>query len=109
MLTGRDFAILLGTSPETVNQKRKTGEVLGLEGTVRGVKYPRWQIMEDGRTLQGLSSLFELLGRDSWRVFRFLTSHYGELGGETALQAMKAGRLEAVRGVIQNIEQGVFA
>ena len=109
MLPGRAFATLIGTSPETVNQKRKTGELLGLEGTTRGVRFPKWQVTDDGRPLPGLRPLFEILGGDPWTVFRFLTQRHNELAGATALEVMKAGHLEAVEGVARNLKAGVFA
>jgi len=109
MLSGRAFAELIGTSPETVNQKRKTGELLGLVGAARGVRFPTWQITDDGRLLPGLRSLFEILGNDPWTVYRFLIQRHNELAGATALGAMKAGRLEAVQDVARNLKAGVFA
>jgi hypothetical protein len=109
MIPGRAFAALIGTSAETVNQKRKLGDLLGLEGATRGVRFPKWQLTDDGRPLPGLRSLFEILGGDPWTVFRFLTQKHNELAGETALQVMKAGRIEAVQAVARNLKAGVFA
>jgi hypothetical protein len=109
MLSGRAFASLIGTSPETVNQRRKVGDLLGLEGATRGVRFPKWQVTDDGRPLPGLRSLFGILGGDPWTVFRFLTQKHTELAGETALQAIKAGRLKAVQDLARNLEAGVFA
>ena len=109
MLSGREFALLIGTSPETVNQKRKIGELLGLEGATRGVRFPKWQITDDGRPLPGLKSIFEILGDDPWMVYRFLTQRHNELAGASGLDAMKSGRLEAVKNVAQNLKAGVFA
>jgi hypothetical protein len=109
MLPGRAFASLIGASPETVNQKRKVGDLLGLEGATRGVRFPKWQVTDDGRPLPGLRSLFGILGGDPWTVFRFLTQKHNELAGETALQAMKAGRLKAVQDLARNLEAGAFA
>jgi hypothetical protein len=109
MLSGREFASLIGTSPETVNQKRKTGELLGLEGAARGVRFPKWQITDDGRPLPGLKSVFEILGNDPWMVYRFLTQRHNELAGARALDAMKSGHLEDVKNVAQNLKAGVFA
>jgi hypothetical protein len=109
MLSGREFALLIGTSPETVNQKRKVGELLGLEGAARGVRFPKWQITDDGRPLPGLKSVFEILGDDPWTVYRFLTQRHNELAGASALDAMKSGHLEDVRNVARNLKAGVFA
>jgi hypothetical protein len=109
MLPGREFALLIGTSPETVNQKRKTGELLGLEGAARGVRFPKWQITDDGRPLPGLKSIFEILGDDPWAVYRFLTQRHNELAGASALDAMKSGHLEEVKNVARNVKAGVFA
>ena len=109
MLSARDFAPLVGMSHETVNQKRKSGELLGLQGATRGVRFPSWQVTDDGRPLPGLRSLFEALGGDPWTIYRFLTRRHNELAGQTALEALKAGRLEAVQGVARNISAGAFA
>jgi hypothetical protein len=109
MLPGREFALLIGTSPETVNQKRKTGELLGLEGAARGIRFPKWQITNDGRPLPGLKSVFEILGGDPWMVYRFLTQRHNELAGASALDAMKSGRLDDVKNVAQNLKAGIFA
>lgn len=109
MLTAREFGPLIGASHETVNTKRKRHEVLGLEGATRGVKYPRWQVTEAGLPLPGLSRLFEALGEQPWMVFRFLRTAHPELGGRTALDALKAGQVEAVVGVAANQASGAFS
>lgn len=108
MLTTRDFGPLIGASHETVNVKRKTGEVLGLEGATRGVKYPRWQVTDTGLPLPGLADLFAALGKQPWTVYRFLRTTHAELGGRTALDALKAGQIEAVLGAARNQAAGVF-
>jgi hypothetical protein len=109
MLTARDFGRLIGASHETVNAKRKRFEVLGLEGATRGVKYPRWQLTEAGLPLPGLAELFSILGEQPWAVYRFLRATHAELGGRTALEALKGGAVEAVRSAAHNQAHGVFA
>ncbi|OYX11224.1 MAG: hypothetical protein B7Z15_12215 [Rhizobiales bacterium 32-66-8] len=109
MLTARDFGPLIGASHETVNAKRKRHEVLGLEGATRGVKYPRWQVTETGLPLPGLAQLFEVLGPQPWTVFRFLRTELAELGGDTALDALKAGRIDDVLGAAKNQATGAFS
>jgi ABC-type amino acid transport substrate-binding protein len=109
MLTARAFGPLIGASHETINAKRKRGEVLGLEGAIRGVKYPRWQVTEAGLPLPGLPALFKALGEQPWTVYRFLRAGHAELGGRTALEALKAGQIDAVLGVARNQGGGVFA
>jgi len=108
MLTARAFGPLIGASHETVNTKRKRHEVLGLEGATRGVKYPRWQVTEAGLPLPGLPRLFDALGEQPWTVYRFLRTAHAELGGRTALDALKAGQVDAVLGVAENQATGAF-
>ena len=108
MLTAREFGLLIGASHETVNVKRKTGNILGLEGTTRGFKYPRWQVTDAGLPMPGLADLFATLGEQSWTVYRFLRMAHAELGGRTALEALKVGQIEEVLGIARNQATGVF-
>jgi hypothetical protein len=109
MLTAETFGKLIGTTHTTVNAKRKAHEVLGLEGATRGVRYPRWQITADHLPLPGLAQVFEALGDQPWAVYRFLRTSHAELGGATALDALKAGKVQAVLGVASNQAAGAFS
>lgn len=109
MLTADQFAATIGATRETVHQKRRRHDVLGLEGAKRGVRFPRWQVSADGALLPGLPRLFSALGGHSWAVHRFLLQHHPELDGATALDALRRGRVEAVIDAAENVAQGVFA
>lgn len=109
MMTAREFGVLIGASHETVNAKRKRFEVLGLEGATRGVRYPRWQVTESGLPLPALPALFAALGEQPWTVYRFLRATHAELGGRTALEAMQAGRIDAVLEIARNQSVGAFS
>ena len=109
MLNARDFGPLIGASHETVHAKRRRFEILGLEGATRGVKYPRWQVTDSGLPLPGLSRLFDVLGDQPWTVYRFLGTAHPELGGCTALEALKEGRIDVVLGAAKNQVTGAFA
>lgn len=108
MLSARAFGDLVDLSHETVNQKRKSGEVLGLEGAKRGVRYPQWQVTANGGLLPGLKALSDAVDGETWTVYRLLVQHHGELGGATGLEALKARRLDEVLGVARNVAQGAF-
>lgn len=109
MLTAETFGDLIGTSHTTVNAKRTRHELLGLAGATRGFRYPRWQLTTDHMPLPGLAQLFEALGDQPWTVYRFLRTAHAELGGATALDALKAGQVEAVLGVASNQAAGDFS
>ncbi len=108
MLTASDFGLLIGASHETVNVKRRRGEVLGLQAATRAVRYPAWQVTDAGLLLPGLPHLFETLGQQPWTVYRFLRSAHAELDGRTALDALKDGDEKAVLDVARNQVSGVF-
>ncbi len=109
MLSADEFADEIGSTRETVNKKRKRHEVLGLEGAKRGVRFPKWQIGDDGQLLGGLAQLFEALNGHPWAVYRFLLQESGSLGGRTGLEILRAGRIEDAVGAARLIGQGDFS
>ena len=109
MATARELGEMIGASHETVNQKRKSGEILALEGATRGLRYPRWQVTPDGRLLPGLVDLFQILGSEPWTIYRFLLERHGELKGESALDSLKRNRVDEVLFSARNLAQGAFA
>ena len=109
MLNAETFGARLGLSRVAVNDRRQKREVLGLEGAKRGVKYPEWQIGEDGKPFAALPSLFERLGDSPWAVYRFLTQPHGELEGRTALEVLRQGDAHAVLDTAEGVARGTFA
>lgn len=77
-------------------------EVLALKGAERGLRFPKWQFTSDGGLLPELSRLFEVLGGESWTVYRFLTQHHPELEGDTAFSALQRGKVEKVVAAAEN-------
>jgi hypothetical protein len=103
MLPSDAIAGRLGLSREAVHQKRRRGELLGLEGAKCGVRFPAWQLGPDDLPLPALRDLHDALG-EPWAVFRFLRQRHPELGMRTGLEAAadprRAGEAVALaRGV----------
>jgi hypothetical protein len=101
MLTGEVFADRVGASRETVNRWRNEGRVLGLEGNARGVRYPAWQLDDQGRVLTELPAFLEAVG-DPWVAYRFLTAELPELDGQTGLEAVKRGRTAELVDIVRH-------
>lgn len=108
MLSADAFAKLLGTSRVTVNAKRQSGQVLGIDGAKRGFRFPVWQLDKDGRPFGALAALHSTLGNNSWAVYRFLVSRHGALDGRTGLQALQRGDDVSVLGAAEGIASGDF-
>ena len=102
MLSAADFAKFIGVSREAVRAKHQRSQLLGLRGAKRGLRFPKWQVTSDGGLLPGLPRLFEILGGDSWTIYRFLTQHHPELEGNTALSALLRGKVENVLAAAEN-------
>jgi len=102
MLSAADFAKFIGVSREAIRAKHQRNEVLGLKGAKRGLRFPKWQITSNGGLLPGLPRIFDLLGGDSWTVYRFLTQHHPELGEDTALSALLRGKVDKVVAAAEN-------
>lgn len=103
MLTAGDFAASLNLSRETVRQKMLKHEILALRGAKQGHRFPAWQVTAEGRLLPELPRLFELLGGNPWTVYRFLLEHHPEFDGATAVEALKAGKVEDVLAAAKNV------
>ncbi|CAH0305382.1 hypothetical protein [Roseomonas sp. CECT 9278] len=92
MLSSDAMAERLGMTREAVHQKRRRGELLGLEGAKRGVRFPAWQIGPDGRPPAALPALLAALG-EPWAAFRFLRATHPELGSHSGIAALHDPRL----------------
>lgn len=91
MLNADGFAKLLGTTRVTVNSKRQAGQILGLDGAKRGLRFPVWQLDADGKPYAELALLHDRLG-GPWPVYRFLVQPHGELDGLIGREALEGGR-----------------
>lgn len=85
MLNVEAFAKFIATTPVTVNAKRRTGQILGLEGASRGFRFPVWQVNEEGKPWAELAALHE------------------RLGGLTGREALARGRAHAVLAAAESI------
>ncbi len=102
MLSAEEFAKLLGTTRVTVNTKRRTGQVLGLDGAKRGFRFPNWQLNAEGKPYAELASLHELLG-GPWAVYRFLVQRHGELNGMTGREALERGKVKSALKAAESV------
>lgn len=109
MLSAEAFARLLGTSRVTVNAKRQSGQVLGVDGAKRGFRFPVWQLDKDGRPFAALPALHATLGNSAWAVYRFLVSRHGALDGRTGLRALQQSDDAAVLAAAESMARGDFA
>ncbi|MER8931136.1 XRE family transcriptional regulator [Mesorhizobium sp. M0859] len=108
MLSAEAFAKLLGMSRVTVNAKRQSGQVLGIDGAKRGFRFPVWQLDKDGRPFGTLPALHETLGNSAWAVYRFLVSRHGALDGRTGLRALQQGDDASVLAAAEGMARGDF-
>jgi hypothetical protein len=109
MLSADAFADEIGATRETVNNKRKRHEILGLDGPKRGIRFPKWQLSDAGELLPGLPELFRALGGRPWAVYRFLLTEHPELDGKRGLDAMQSGHVSEAIEVANSIAGGAYA
>jgi len=102
MLSADAFAKMLGTTRVTVNTKRQSGQVLGLDGAKRGFRFPVWQLDAEGKPYAELGVLHERLG-SPWAVYRFLVQPHGELDGLTGREALERGKVKAALEAAESV------
>ena len=102
MLSAEDFAKMLGTTRVTVNTKRQSGQILGLDGAKRGFRFPVWQLDAEGKPYAELAALHERLS-GPWAVYRFLMQPHGELDGLTGREALERGKVKAALEAAESV------
>ena len=107
MLAADAFAEMLGVTRVTVNAKRQSGQLLGLEGAKRGFRFPVWQLDTEGKPYGELAALMERLGAP-WAVYRFLVQRHGALDGMTGREALERGRGSDAIATAEGIARGDF-
>lgn len=103
MLTMEQFANLLGTDVVTLEGKRRTHQVLGIDDAEHGVRFPFWQVGPDGEPFSALPALSERFDGSAWAVYSFLVQHRRDLNGLTPLEALHRGRNDNVLAVADQV------
>ena len=106
MLSGEALGRLLGISRQAVDDRRRRGELLALDGPSRGLRYPAWQITEDGHVVPGLAALLARLGGRPWAAHRFLVAEHPDGSGRPVHTLLHEGRVEEALAHLDAIEDG---
>lgn len=106
MLSAKAAAELLGMTRQGVDARRKSDQLLALEGGARGYKYPVWQF-EEGKVLPGLGDvLSELRALGPWLKYHFFNHPDPYLGERRPIDVLREGDLEAVREAARRYASG---
>jgi hypothetical protein len=86
----------LGITPQAVNRRRMSRQLLALTFRKRGFLYPGWQFTDQG-TVPGLDDVLRALAHhDEWMQNVFFISPNVRLGGCQPLDLLREGRLQDV-------------
>ncbi|MDM0067055.1 antitoxin Xre/MbcA/ParS toxin-binding domain-containing protein [Variovorax sp. J31P207] len=95
MLSSDRIAEILGVTRETINTRRKGGELLGLTHGGRIVRYPSWQL--EGPVASAMPALMDIFKDfDPWAMYLFLTRSNPNLDGVIPLDLLRAGDMQSV-------------
>jgi hypothetical protein len=97
LLDAASVATRLGTSLADVTERQDRGLLLGLPLDDGTLGFPTWQFVESG-LLPGLDVAFRDIGvRDPWMQAAYFLSGDARLDGQTPLDMLRRGEIEAVR------------
>ena len=82
---------------------------MALEGPDGDLRFPAWQVDENGKPFDVLPKLFQLLGNSPWTVYRFLIQRHSGLDGASAQDDLKRGRADRVIQVAKSVAEGAFS
>jgi len=108
MLTGEEFGACLDVSRQTVDNWRRNGDLIGLEGPSRGVRYPEWQIKRDGLLTPGIAKVLTLVDGDAWAAYRFLVEDFPDASGDRLIDKLQNDDLDLVLNHIDAVLQGGY-
>ena len=96
-LQPREVAELLGMSRQAVGKRRRAGKLIAVQTGRRRYEYPACQFEDTG----AIENLEEVLGAfaddiDAWMQLAFLINPNESLGGESPLDLLRRGEVDAV-------------
>jgi hypothetical protein len=95
MLSSKEAGQRINLSREALNNRRRSGDLLGLEAAKRGVRYPEWQFEDN--VLPHVPEVLHKLGHlDPWGQYLFFTQPEPLLKGEPPLSVIRDGRAAEV-------------
>ena len=105
MLAPSGAAARAGISRQALDLRRVRNQALALSHVKRGYRYPAWQFDDDvaPRLTRILAALSHL---DPWAQYFFLTQPEPLLEGKAPLAAIRAGKLEQVLRVVEQLRAG---
>lgn len=92
VVSGQEFADLVGVSRQAIDKRRRNGTLIGLSLGKKGYYYPVWQVDTEGLK----PVLAELRHYGPWTQAAFMLTRNRWLGGETPLMMLRRGEHEAV-------------
>ncbi len=99
-MSSAEVATVLGVTRQAVDKRRVNGKLIGLP-TGRVYVYPAWQFA-DGQTLPGLEEVLQHLSvHDPWMQTAWMLNGNSRLEGQSPLDVLRSGNLEAVLDAAQ--------
>lgn len=100
-LSSDDMARLLQISKTAVLKRLANGRLLAWrEERLQAARFPRWQLDEHGRVLEGLGNVLEILNQDeqldAWGKILFFLQEKPSLDGRRPLDLLREGKLKEV-------------
>jgi hypothetical protein len=108
MLSSAEFAAKLDVSRQQLNEWRKIGKVLAIEGEKRGFRYPAWQLDKDGMVFRGVVEVLAAFDGRHLAAYRFLTSPLETLNGKAPLTSLGKRERGRMLELVQSVQRGNF-
>lgn len=108
MLSSDAFGTKIDLTRQQLNAWRKQRKVLAIEGAKRGLRYPAWQVTDDGRILDGLSEVIAEFDDQHLAAYRFLTTPLEILDGKAPWMLLRDGKRQRIVGLAKAARRGDF-
>jgi hypothetical protein len=108
MLSSAEFAAKLDVSRQQLNEWRKIGKVLAIEGEKRGFRYPAWQLDKDGMVFRGVGEVLAAFDGRHLAAYRFLISPLEALNRKAPLTLLGKRERGRILELAQSVQRGNF-
>lgn len=95
MLSASNFSEISGLSLTQVRRMSRNRELLQLQHSAVGARYPAWQISGNA-VLPGIRDLYHVFSNDGWMVYDFLTQPNNDPSMPSMLESLWSSNVELV-------------